>query len=179
MNRFSASMRRQRGIGLIEIIAVVAIIALILAFALRNQNTAETGANRTGLISQVQTLHQGMRNCWQRNRYVAPVTSAALITCQTAPNEMINGTALQHDFSGPVTLAAGNCNGGTSNCGVSTWSAIPSANCMATVQALEQFAHRIRVDATEAKPAGGALDRSAATTACSAGNTVALEFTVI
>ena len=49
---------RVRGFSLVELLIVVAIVVILLAVAIPNMMTARANAAETGVIREIQTIHQ-------------------------------------------------------------------------------------------------------------------------
>lgn len=175
----SFTTRRQRGYSLIEILGVIGIIGVLFAVAMANQDSADKGVDSIAITSEVQSVHAGVKNAF-RNHY-ADITTPKFVESQDAPSAMVRGAGatatLEHSGRGTVVVAPADCNGGTDNCFTSTWSAIKTGNCLATINKVVSQMEGITVGATAVKAVGGTFDRDAASTACAASATLTLTFT--
>lgn len=171
--RFDSSGNiHQRGFSLLELLGALAIIAILAAVVLRGLNRAENSANASGMRQQALSLVTALKEAYQlgsnpSGRYTG-LSAANLIASRLAPEEMVNGTGLQHQNGGPVTLTAVTLNG-TANAGAQVlFSAVGGSSCTTVANAIRGQVRSLTVGTTVVLNDTTAFDPSVLNTACNA-----------
>lgn len=172
-NRTIGHVNKQRGLTLLELLAVLAVGAVLLALVYRALFSAEAGANTRAISQQMLQTSQALRIAYPsgnnpNGRYNG-LTNTNFIASRQAPQEMVNGTAaLRHQDNGNVTCSSTTLSG-TANAGAScVWEDVKGVSCAASVGSIKDTMEEITVGTTVVKNASTPYSQSAVNTACNA-----------
>lgn len=168
-----SNRNKQEGLTLLELLAVLAVGAILLALVYRALFSAEAGANTRAISQQMLQTSQALRTAYPAgnnpNGRYSGLTNTNFIASRQAPQEMVNGTAvLRHQDNGNVTCTSSTLSG-TTNAGAScVWEDVKGVSCSAAVGSIKDTMEEITVGTTVVKNATTAYSQSAVNTACNA-----------
>jgi type II secretory pathway pseudopilin PulG len=97
----------QRGISLLEIIAALAIIAIIIIGALALVGQADTSAKSSELLKGITGLQANVKSLYNGQQgYKYGNITDLLISAKAAPSNWVRGNKLQHGYGGEVVVDA-------------------------------------------------------------------------
>ncbi len=121
---------RKRGLTLMEVAMVLAIIGIVIAAALLYYNSANTARQTTAALGQLAQIQTSVRSLYSGQANYTGVNAANLASSQALPSSMISGTTIRHAFNGNVTIAATNTPGGGTASGFTvTFANVPQDAC--------------------------------------------------
>lgn len=124
-----ASKDRKRGLTLMEVAMVLAIIGVVIAAALLYFQSASTAQKLTSAYGQLAQIQQSVRTLYSGQPDYTGLTTATMAASQALPQSMVSGTTLHHAFQAGVTIAPATTAGGA-NTGFSVvFAQIPQDAC--------------------------------------------------
>ena len=96
--------RKGRGLTLMEVAMVLAIIGIVIAAALLYFNTANTSQKIVSALGQVAQIQQSVRTLYSGQSDYTGLTTALIAGSEALPASMTNGTSITHSFNGAVTV---------------------------------------------------------------------------
>lgn len=98
--------RRSRGVTLMELIAAVAVMAILVVGALTLYNAASTGSNSTQMLRDVTGLQTATKSLYAgQSGYGTASLNDTLINFKAVPTSWsVNGTAITHSLNGAVEV---------------------------------------------------------------------------
>ena len=100
------SNRKNRGLTLMEVAMVLAIIGIIIAGALLYFNTANTSQKITSSLAQLAQIQQSVRTLYSGQANYSGLTTALIAQSDALPASMISGSTISHAFNAGVTVTA-------------------------------------------------------------------------
>lgn len=99
-------VRRERGVTLMELIAAVAVMAILVVGALTLYNAASTGSNSTQILRDVTGLQTATKSLYAgQSGYGTASLNDTLINFKAVPsNWSINGSTITHSLNGTATV---------------------------------------------------------------------------
>lgn len=156
---------RQRGIGLIELLVVLAIVGIIAYLVVGRGTTARENNSANNAISDMQLFVNAVQKARPDKNY-ASVTAAEICAHLPAANCNRTTNALSHSGGGAVTVADATI-GGQSN-GRLTFSGYPATACGPAAGAVADAMTEISIGGTAVKNSTTAFTQAAANAACTA-----------
>lgn len=192
-NFFSTAAKRQKGFTLVELIIVVAIIALLSLLGIPfvrdfiiEGKVQPTGSDVTKIVTKIRANMSGSG----ANPYVAlgAPAAATAVFANTARglagslNVAGAGAAstVQHDIgraNSQITVAQANLGGGAGDAFAVTFPTVNKAACPGLATQMSRSAEVITINGTVAKANGGVYNGATAQNACTPGDTNAYVFT--
>ena len=125
----TVNRRAQRGISLIEVIASLALVAVVIGGALALLSSGNTSAYTTQMQRDLVSIRAALQQIYNgQGGYTAGSLNSILINANRVPTTMsISGTTITHALNGTVTVT-----GATSNFTI-TVTNIPSDVCVGLV----------------------------------------------
>lgn len=121
---------RKRGLTLMEVAMVLAIIGIVIAAALLYYNSANTARQTTAALGQLAQIQTSVRSLYSGQASYNGVTAAELAKSQALPSSMIGtGDTIRHAFNGGVTIAATTTNGVADSGFTVTFANVPQDAC--------------------------------------------------
>lgn len=100
-------LRRQLGLSLLEIIAALAIIAIVIIGALALVGQADTSAKSSELLKGISGLQANVKSLYNGQQgYKYGNITELVIAAKAAPSNWVRGNQLQHGYGGAVTVDA-------------------------------------------------------------------------
>lgn len=96
--------RKGRGLTLMEVAMVLAIIGIVIAAALLYFNTANTSQKIVSALGQVAQIQQSVRTLYSGQSDYTGLTTALIAGSEALPASMTDGTSITHPFNGAVTV---------------------------------------------------------------------------
>lgn len=158
--------KKQNGIGLVELLIVIAIVGIIAYLAVGRGTTAREGNSSNNALSDMQLFVNGVQKARPDKNY-AGLTAAEVCTHMPASNCNRATNALSHSAGGAVTVADTTI-GGLSHAQL-TFALYPATACGPGTGAVSDGAAEITIGSTPVKNATTAFTQQAANGAC--GNT--------
>ena len=106
---------RKRGLTLMEVAMVLAIVGIVIAAALLYYNSANTARQTSSALGQLAQVQTSVRSLYAGQANYAGVTTAVLADSEALPSSMISGATIRHAFNGPVTIASAPAAGGANS----------------------------------------------------------------
>lgn len=123
--------RRTRGLTLMEVAMVLAMIGVVVAGALIYFNQANTQQKTTAAFGQLSQIQQAVRSLYSGQANFAGLTTAVMANSDALPASMVSGTTLRHAFNGAVTVSSASASAGA-NSGFSVeFGDVPQDACQA------------------------------------------------
>lgn len=120
---------RKRGLTLMEVAMVLAIVGIVIAAALLYYNSANTARQTTAALGQLAQIQQSVRSLFSGQANYAGATTAELAGSEALPPSMVSGATIRHAFNGPVTIASVAAAGGANSGFSVTFGNIPQDAC--------------------------------------------------
>lgn len=166
-----SSRKRQAGMGLMDIILWVALVAIVIAgimyFAKQAMGSVKAGSEVQYFASM---LNDAKKKFGEQGTFTG-VTANVMIQSGSVPSKMINGTAIRSSWGTPITVASANYNSGTNNAVSFTYS-VPQVACSDFSAAAGSSVARATVGGTVVKDVAAGkstIDVAALNAACAAG----------
>lgn len=121
--------RRTRGLTLMEVAMVLAIIGIVIAAALIYFSQANTSQKQTQALGQLAQIRQSVRSLYSGQSNYSGLVTASIATSQSLPASMVNGNTIKHAFGGLVTIESTTASGGADSGYAVTFAQIPQDAC--------------------------------------------------
>lgn len=129
----------QKGIGLLELMLSLAIIAILLIMATRYFNSARSSQKVNETVNLVQVITSAATNIVGAGGQPSTISASSLVTY--VPPIYQNGTTINSPFGGGVTVtAATNTSSKTGYALSITMTGVPSDSCTALINAMTNVA---------------------------------------
>ncbi|MCZ7860812.1 type 4 pilus major pilin [Agrobacterium salinitolerans] len=121
---------RKRGATLMEMVAWLALAAMIIAGALVLWNVANSSRQTTTALTQLNQIQTAVRTLYSGQSSYVGLSTAVLVNSKALQQSMISGTAIRHAYNGAVTVAPATTTGGGANSGFTiSFANIPQDAC--------------------------------------------------
>jgi Tfp pilus assembly protein PilE len=121
---------RKRGATLMEMVAWLALAAMIIAGALVLWNVANGSRQTTQALTQLNQVQTAVRTLYNGQSNYLGLTTAALVTAKSVQQSMISGATIRHAYNGTVVvLPATTTNGGANSAFSIAFANIPQDAC--------------------------------------------------
>jgi prepilin-type N-terminal cleavage/methylation domain-containing protein len=185
MKQNPISRNRQRGFNLLEILVVLAVIGILIAFIAPRIIPALSGARGTGQISEINELAVCIQKTYGTRADFSTLTAATVALSCAKDNRrvgsgtttsMVNASGATVTFTIPTAAPFDNV--------VIGWPAVPSDQCTDIVYGVGQSFTAVSgtptgaTSATVVKTAGGQINEANVPTACGTATTTTLSFTL-
>lgn len=161
--------KKKKGFSLIELMLVLVVLVVLIGGAYVLFGTLSQGAKSDQAQKNLMGLQAGVKRLCQRAGQCPTLSAATVISAGQAPSDMVNGTALQSPWGGPVTVVATGDLGGTDNAFDYTFNAVPKSECNTFVSAVQNNFGKVVIGTTTVKEPGTAFALATAVTACDGG----------
>jgi type II secretory pathway pseudopilin PulG len=164
--------RKQRGFTLVEYVLVVGLMIAVAILVFVYSSGAKVSARVNQEMATIGTAAGRIRNLFASHGGYAGISTAVLIGAKAFPSTSITGTVVNNTFGGTITVAPATL-GGAPNAGYSwTMTAVPQAECIDLLTAVDNLFVEMRVNGVEVKPYLGSLDKTLLSdgSACAAGD---------
>lgn len=161
------SMKRQKGMSLVEIAIVIVIAAAVISAALvgvpqvlANQKASEAASEYPALFANVQRLYKSVNN------YPAGAITAVVINNNGFPENRVTGKGTAAAAATSVWGTAVTVTGGGAQTATVTIAGVPNYECRELINSIQANARAVTVGATVVKAAGAAINTATLGTAC-------------
>lgn len=121
---------RKRGLTLMEVAMVLAIVGIVIAAALLYYNSANTARQTTAALGQLAQIQTSVRSLYAGQSNYSGISATNLANSDALPASMISGTTIRHAFNGNVTIEPATTSGGGANSGFTvTFANVPQDAC--------------------------------------------------
>lgn len=165
--------RLQRGLTLIELMVVLAIIAVILALALKPVRTVLANAKANDEVGELPTIITNMQKVYANRASFAGATQATFVNSNVFPTSRVvsGSTDLINRWGGAIIVSVITMGEGTPNNGISlTYQGVPSLECAAIIPQMDDNIRVVTVNGTTVKEDRQPSDPAAVGTACQSSN---------
>jgi prepilin-type N-terminal cleavage/methylation domain-containing protein len=125
------SRNRKRGMTLMELAMVLAVIAIVVATVMlyyTSANTSRLTTQALGQLAQVQTI---VRSLYGGQSSFSGVANDDLIDSKSLPQSMISGATIRHAFNAPITVTPASAGGGANSGFQVVFDDVPQEACVA------------------------------------------------
>ena len=121
---------RKRGLTLMEVAMVLAIVGIVIAAALLYYNSANTARQTTSALGQLAQIQQSIRSLYAGQSSYAGVSHTELAQSEALPASMIGtGNTIRHAFNGTVEIEPATTAGGSNSGFKVTFANVPQDAC--------------------------------------------------
>lgn len=155
----------KKGFSLIEILLVVGFIAAAVAVVFIAYPKLQSSARANTEVQNTATISGGVKTLYASQSSYVGLSTAQLISARVVPDNMVNGTTLNNQFGGAVTITPTSIGAaaGLNNAFTVEYSNVPSEDCVKFAsQAAPNFTRVHVIPNATATPAAGALTTTAA-----------------
>lgn len=168
---FDRRARRQRGMTLVETMIAIAIGLIIVAVGIKGVRGAMADSRSTDEVGDLPKIFSNLQKVYAQRPSFAGATQAIFVNNNAFPDSMVTSgsTNVTNRWGGAVTVAVTSIGGGTNNALTYETTGVPSAECSNVIPQLENVVRIVTVNGTSVKADKNPTDLSALGTACSAG----------
>lgn len=121
---------RKRGATLMEMVAWLALAAMIIAGALVLWNVANSSRQTTTALTQLNQIQTAVRTLYSGQSSYTGLTTAILVNSKALQQSMISGATIRHAYNGAVTVTpVATTNGGANSGFTVSFANIPQDAC--------------------------------------------------
>jgi prepilin-type N-terminal cleavage/methylation domain-containing protein len=160
----------QKGLTLVELMLVLAVIAIIIAIGVGAYVITNSGAKAYGVSSDMMSLNAAVKTLYQNGTYTS-IDAQTIAKTGKVPANMVDGSGnLKGKWGGTLTLAPTSVGSGTDNAFQVTYPNIPRRECNDMAATLAPIFDIVKVGTTTVKDRTAAtpitFDAGTAATAC-------------